>query len=485
MKIILFYMYMSCFIFLFSTMILSQEPDRSRPPKLPGPKPLQLPQIQHFELSNGLKVILMEKHEVPLVQLNVLVKAGTVNDQEDKEGLANLTLDMMDEGAAGKSSLEISDAIDFLGAEISTRAGLHYSEVDLHTPLSKFDEALKIMSDIILHPDFPQNELGRKKKERLTLITQWHDNPSSIAGIAFNKYLYGDHHPYGKMYTGSEESINSFSTGDLKKFYNEYFKSNNAFVIAVGDIRKDELNNKLENAFGTWQSGNAEETIIKDPAQVQKRIIYLIDKPGSAQSVIYIGKVGAKRLTPDYNSIIVMNTILGGSFSSRLNDNLREQHGYTYGAGSRFRFGPIPGSFIAYSSVQTEVTDKALAEFFKEFERIREPIPDEEVSRGKNLVALSYPADFQSVSNIARQLEDLAEYNLPSNYFDNYINDILNVKDDEVHAAAEKYIVPDKMIVIIVGDRTKIEDGIKALNLGEINNLSIEDVLGKIPSVED
>jgi zinc protease len=484
MKKIIFFVNVSIFIFLFSSAAMSQNPDRTRPPKLPDPNPLQLPQVQHFELSNGLKVILMEKHEVPLVQLNVVVKTGTVNDPEDKTGLANITLDMMDEGAGGKSSLEIADAIDFLGAEISTKSGQYYSTVDLHTPLSKFDEALKIMGDIILHPDFPENELERKKKERLTLITQWHDNPSSIAGIAFNKYLYGNH-PFGRIYIGNEKSINSFSTDDLKKFYNEYFKSNNAFVVAVGDIKKDELKSKLDNLLGKWKSGNVKEVSIAEPEQVKKRIIYLIDKPGSAQSVIYIGRIGAKRLTPDYNSIIVMNTILGGSFTSRLNDNLREQHGYTYGARSRFSFGPVPGNFIAYSSVQTEVTDKSLTEFFKELSRIREPIPKEEINRAKNLVALSYPSDFQSVSNIANQIEDMVEYNLPSNYFDNYITQILNVKENEVNAAAEKYIVPDKMIVVVVGDKTKIEDGIKALNLGEIKNLSIEDVLGKVPVVED
>ena len=227
------------------------------------------------------------------------------------------------------------------------------------------------------------------------------------------------------------------------------------------------------------------EVSIAEPEQVKKRIIYLIDKPGSAQSVIYIGRIGAKRLTPDYNSIIVMNTILGGSFTSRLNDNLREQHGYTYGARSRFSFGPIPGNFIAYASVQTEVTDKSLTEFFNELNRIREPIPEEEINRAKNLVALSYPSDFQSVSSIADQLDNMAEYNLPSDFFDNYITQILNVKEDEVNSAAEKYVVPDKMIVVVVGDKTKIEDGVRALNHGEIKNLSIEDVLGKVPVVVD
>ena len=473
------------FIFTLCFFVNAQSPDRNQPPQLPDPKPLKLPPIRQFELSNGLKVILMEKHEIPLIQFNVVIKAGSVNDPEDKTGLANLTLDMMDEGAAGKSALEIADAIDFLGAQISTNAGQHYSEISLHTPLSKFDAALRLLSDIVLHPDFPQTELDRKKKEQLTTIAQWHDQPTSIAGVAFNKFLYGDKHPYGKPSIGNEKTIKGFSIDDLKNFHTKYFKSNNAFIVVVGDIKKDELKNELETVFSKWLKGNVEEKLIEEPSQVKKRTIYLIDKPGSEQSVIYIGRIGAARLTPDYNSIVVMNTILGGSFTSRLNDNLREQHGYSYGAGSRFRFGPIPGSFVAYSSVQTDVTDKALTEFFKELNGISDPIPDPELNRGKNLVALSYPANFQSVSDIAGQLEEIEEFSLPANYFDSYVTQMLNVKETEVNAAAKKYVVPDKMIIVVVGDKEKIENGIKALNLGEIKNLSIEDILGKIPKIEN
>lgn len=479
------YLFVLILTLLFNFSLIAQKVDRTKPPQLPPPKSLSLPQLIRFELSNGLKVVLMEKHNVPLIQLNVIIKTGTVYDPKDKDGLANLTFDMLDEGNAKKSSLEIADAIDFLGAKISTRAGQHFSGIYLHTPISKFDEALKIFGDIILKPDFPQSELNRKKKEYLTTISQWHDQPTVIANVAFNKFLFGNDHPYGKTPIGNESAIKSFTVDDLKKFYSQYFKANNAFIVAVGDIKKDDLKNKLENIFGKWQKGNLQEIKIQKPKQVEKRIIYLIDKPNSAQSVIYIGRIGAERLTNDYNAIIVMNTILGGSFTSRLNTNLREEHGYTYGAGSRFIFKPLPGSFVASSSVQTEVTDKALSEFFKELNGILEPIPEEEINRAKNLEALSYPRNFQSVSDISSQIEELVEYNLPDNYFNEYVTKILNVKNDEVYAAAKKYIVPEQMIIVIVGDRAKIEDGIKQLNLGEIKNLTIEDVLGKIPVIDN
>jgi len=461
--------------------LYAQSPDRTKPPQLPPPQKLNLHAVQQFSLSNGLKVVLMEKHEAPLVQLNVITKMGSVNDPENKTGLAGLTMNMLTEGAAGKSSLELADAIDFLGARISANAGAHSSGVYLHTPLSKFDDALKIMSNILLRPDFPQKELDRKKKDRLTSLMQMHDQPTAIATAAFNKILFGKDHPYGKM--TSENEINGFSVDDMKSFYKKYSTANNSFVIVVGDVKKDELKKKLENIFGKWKKGDVKQVKINEPAQVANRIVYLIDKPGAAQSVINIGRIGTSRLSPDYNSIVVMNTLLGGSFTSRLNQNLREKHGYTYGASSRFMFRPAPGSFIASSSVQTEVTDKALTEFFNELNGIREPLTDADLNRARNLVALSYPGNFQSVSEIAGQLEEMVSYNLPSNYFGEFVSKILNVNDKEVNGAAKKYIVPDQMIVVVVGDKAKIEEGIKKLNLGELKNLSIEDVLGKVPQL--
>jgi predicted Zn-dependent peptidase len=470
------------FISAFCFSLNAQTPDRTKPPQLPAPKKLSLPAIQQFTLSNGLKIVLMEKHEVPLIQLNIVIKTGSVDDPEGKTGLAWLTSNMLLEGAAGKTSLELADAIDFLGARISVNSSVHSATVSLHSPLSKFDDALKIMSDIVLRPDFPQKELDRKKKDRLTLLMQAHDQPTAIATAAFNQILFGKEHPYGKMTT--EKEIKSFSVDDLKSFYKKYFVANNAFLIAVGDIKKEELKKKLETAFGKWSKGTVKEVNVKEPLQVTKRIVYLIDKPGAAQSVINIGRIGAARLTNDYNSIVVMNTLLGGSFTSRLNQNLREKNGYTYGANSRFSFRPVPGSFLASSSVQTEVTDKALTEFFNELNGIREPLTDADLNRAKNLVALSYPGNFQSVSQIAGQLEEMVSYNLPENYFSEFVSKILSLSGNDVNSAAKKYIVPDQMVVVVVGDKAKIEEGIKKLNLGELKYLTIDDVLGEIPKLD-
>lgn len=465
--------------------IIAQKPDRTNIPKLPAAPELKLPAIQQFELTNGLKVYFMEKHEVPLLQLNVIVKTGSINDPDDKLGIASLSMDMLDEGAAGKSALELADEIDYLGVSISSNSGLHFSSVNLHTPLSKFDDAIKILSNIVLSPDFPKNELDRKKKEVLTTILQWHDQPTIIASVAFNQLLFTKEHPYGKPSAGNESSIKNITSEDLRSFHSKFFKSNNAFIIAVGDLSKDKLKFSLEQNFGKWQKGDVPMIKLKEAEQVKSRTIYLIDKPGAPQSVIYIGRIGVARLTPDYFPLIVMNTILGGSFSSRLNQNLRETHGYTYGAGSAFGFRLLSGPFSTWSSVQTEVTDSALIQFFKELNGISRDIPEDELTRAKNYLALGYLANFQTVNDIAGQISEIIQYSLPGNYFNQYIPSVQGIGLAEVSNAAKKYIVPDQMIVVVVGDKAKIEEGMRKLNLGEIKNLTIKDVLGEMPKIDE
>ncbi|MCI0708468.1 MAG: insulinase family protein [Ignavibacteriae bacterium] len=463
----------------------AQKADRSKPPAL-GPAPsLKLPAIQHLKLSNDIPVVLMEKHSVPLVQVNLVINnAGSAMDPAGKSGLASLTADMMDEGAGKLNALQLADEIDFLGTNISVTAGMHTSGVSLHTPLGKFDQALPIMADILLRPTFPSEELERKTKELLTVLMQWHDEPRAIASVILNKTLFGREHPYGVPTVGNEESIRSFSADDLKRFHAAHFHAGNATFIVVGDISSKELLPKLEAAFGKWKFPASQKWPSWDPVkQVSERRIYLVDKPGAAQTEIRIGRIGVKRNTPDYFPLLVMNTILGGSFSSRLNQNLRETHGYSYGAGSRFDFRPLPGPFLAASAVQTNVTDKALQEFMNELNAILKPVTDDEMTRAKNYLALGYPEGFQSVGQIAGQLGEMVVYNLPDDYFNKYIPSVLAVTKADVERVAKKYLDPEKVAIILVGDRSVIEQGVRDLNLGQIDLLSIEDVLGKVPQV--
>jgi zinc protease len=462
--------------------LAGQVPDRSVPPKLGPPPRLSLPPIQQATLSNGLNVLLMEKHQVPVVEVNLVVRGGSVLDPNGKVGLASMTADMMDEGAGGRDALELADAIDFLGANISTFAGSHTSGVTLYTPVSKLDGALPLMADVALRPTFPEQELERKRRSRLTTLLQWHDQPGAIASALINEELYHNH-PYGHSSVGDEASIRALSVSDLRSFHDTYFVPNNAVVIVVGDVTSGTIMPKLEAAFGSWPRGTVPSASWPDPGQVARTEVLLVDRPGSAQSEIRIGRVGVPRATDDYFSLQVMNNILGGAFTSRLNQNLREDKGYTYGAGSSFSYRELPGPFIASSAVQTDATDKALTEFFKEFDGIRQPVPADELERGKNYVALRYPGGFQSVRGIAGNIEDLWEYHLPTDYFNQFVDRVLAVTQADVQRVARRYVVPNRMLVVIVGDRAKIEAGVRALNLGPLRVLSIDDVLGPKPEV--
>jgi predicted Zn-dependent peptidase len=483
-RIILLELFLVC-VFGFTLPSLAQKPDRSKPPTLGPPPTMNIPDAQRFTLSNGLTVVVFEKHQVPVLQLNMTIKSGTVADPTNRIGLASLTAAMLDEGAGSRTALELADAIDYLGASISTGADLHTSSVVLRTPLSKFDSAFQLFTDICLRPTFSVNELDRLRKERLNMLIQAHDQPRTIANMAFSQSVFGATHPYGRNPIGTASSLPEIKIEDIKDFYAKHYRPNNAYLIVVGDISLSTARSMIEKAFLGWSADKTPLVKVPSVGPANKRRILIVDKPEAPQSEIRIGKTGTDRLDPNYFSILVMNTILGGSFSSRLNQNLREQHGYTYGASSRFDFRLTPGPFVASSAVQTEVTDKALTEFMKELNAIREPVSDAELARGKNYLALGYPDNFQSVSQIASQLSDVVFYELPPDYFNRYIPKALAVSKNDVLRAAKKYLELDRLSMIIVGDRKKIEEQIKALKLvspKDIQFMTIEQAVGKMPT---
>ncbi len=459
--------------------------DRTNPPKLGTPPKLSLPLPEKFSLSNGIEVTLIEKKQVPLVDINIVINAGAVNENEENAGIFNFTADLLDEGADGKNALQIADEIDYLGASVQTYSSYHESGIALHTPLSKLDAALKITSDILLKPDFPEAEFKRLKNERLGTLMQFFDEPRRIASMSFNKLLWGFDHPYGRPTIGTEKTIKKFDRNAVVKIYNSYFKADNAQIVVAGDINKKDLKDILEKYFSKWEKGKIQETKFVKKDAPKSTTIYIVDKPGSAQSVIYLGTIGVQRNTKDYTAISVMNTILGGSFTSKLNDNLREKHGYTYGAGSFFNFRKETGSFAASSSVQTEVTDSALYQFFYEFNEIKKPLADADLTKGKNYLALSYPSYFSTVSDVQNQLTDMVVNNLSPNYFNSFVTDVLNTSREEVKAVAEKYIKTDKMVVVLVGDKEKIYESVKKLGIGEVKVFSIKEILGEMPTLID
>ena len=470
---------------LVTTLGAQQAPDRTHPPASGPPPVLHLPSIQKRQLSNGLPVWMVEMHKVPVVQENLLVGSGTADDPTGKFGVASFMAAMLTEGAGSRSSLEIADAVDFLGADLGASTGVDASAVRLHVPVARLAKALPIMADVALRPTFPKDELERLRKERLTNLLQARDDPATIASLAFARVLYGSTHRYGTASAGTAETIKVLTPGDLRACYTATFRPTNATLLVVGDMTPGNVLPLLESSFGAWKpqgSAPARATLPAVP-QPEKRQVYLIDKPGAAQSQIRIGWIGVPRSTPDYFPIQVMNTILGGSFTSRLNMNLREEHGYAYGAGSGFDMRLSAGPFAASAGVQTDKTSESLKEFFNELNGILKPIPADELARAKNYVALRFPAGFETTADVSRKLEDLLVYRLPEDYFSKYVQNIEAVTAADVQRVAQKYIQPDRFAVVVVGDRKAIEPGIKALNLGAIKVLTIDDIFGPAPVV--
>lgn len=456
-----------------------QRPDRSKPP-VTGPAPeLKLPPIQRFTLGNGLRVWLLEQHEVPLVQANLVVLSGAAADVPGQFGAASMTAAMLDEGAAGKAALALADEIEFLGATVSTSASFDASAVRLSTPAARLGDAMALMAQVALTPDFPETDFNRLRTERLTSLLQARDDASALVGLAFPRLLYGPEHRYGTGAAGTEATLKALGVAELRAFHRAHYRPDNAVLIVVGDITPGALRPLVEQRFGSWKAEGAMPAAlpVRNSPQPGKRQIYIVDKPGAAQSQIRIGLVGVPRSTPDYIALDVLNTMFGGAFTSRLNQNLRETHGYTYGAFSMFDMRKAAGPFFAMAGVQTDKTADALKEFFIELTNILKPIPADELDRFKNYAALGYAGEFETNSQLAAKLEGLAVYNLPEDEFSTYVGAVQKVTPADVQRVAKQYLLLDKLAVVVVGDRASIEAPIRAINLGPVTVVPVADVM--------
>jgi zinc protease len=446
-------------------------------PKVGVLQKFALPKIQKQKLSNGLEVWLVRQPELPIVSMNMVFKSGGTVDPKGKTGLASLTANLINTGTKTRSAVDIANQLQNIGATLGTGSGWDSSNVSMQTLTRNLDKALEIFSDVIVNPAFPESELETARRRALTALIQRKDNPNAIAGVVYNALLYGKNHPYGNVLTGDEASIKSFKQSDLTSFYGTYYRPNNAALIVVGDANMLTLKPKLEKAFADWKSSDVPAQGVLTAGAFDKPGIYIVDKPGAAQSVILIGQVGVSRDNPDYFALQVMNDMLGGAFSSRLNLNLREDKGYTYGAGSGFSYRRGAGPFTASADVQTAVTKESVIEFMKELNGIRGslPVTARELEISKNGLSLGYPMAFETNGQIANQLSALITYGLADSYFNEYITRINAVTLDDVNRVANKYLTPDKMAIVIVGDKSVIAPG-----LGEMGKIVYLDAEGNI-----
>ena len=434
----------------------------------PQPKPdprFRLPQLQRRKLSNGLEVLIVEQHEVPVVNMNLVLRTGAAADPQDRAGLASLTSALIDEGTKTRSSQEISNQLAAIGARLGTGSDFDNSSMNLLTLSKHMDRALEIYADVVTNPSFPENELELQRKSRLATLMQRRDNANAIAGNVYASLLYGRNHPYGHPTMGDEESVRAATNEDIRRFYETYYRPNNAALIVAGDVTPATLMPKLERAFANWKRGEVPAVNIETPPMREKAMLYIVDKPGAAQSVLMIGQVGQPRSTPDYFPLLVMNTMLGGQFTSRVNMNLREEKGYTYGARTSFDYRRGAGPFMATAGVQTAVTKESVYEFLKEMRGIRgeRPVSPQELEFSKQAIIRGFPRTFETPEQIANRLTDIVLYNLPDDYFNNYIASVRAVKLDDLNRVANRYLDPSRMAILVVGDRKVIEPGLRSL----------------------
>ena len=440
---------------------------RSQPPT-PGPaRPLAVPVPKSFTLPNGLTVLVNERPGLPIVSASLVLKTGSGANPAGKPGLANFTAAMIDEGTTTRSALQIADEAAQLGGSLTTSSGVDSMQASITSLSRTFPQMLTLMADVVRHPSFPPEEIERQRASRLAQLIQQRDNPNAIANAVTAAALYGPSHPYGFTELGTEDSNKALTADDMREFWSKNFVANDAAVVVSGRITVEELRPLVEQAFGDWQRGAPALTPGATPQSTTAKIV-LVDKPGAPQTQLRAVSIAAPRATPDYEAMRLVNDAFGGLFSSRINLNLREAHGYTYGASSQFVFRRTPGYFVAASGVRTDVTAPALGELAKELTRMRFGISADEITLARDSIVRSLPSEFETSSRVTNTTANLFLYDLPNDYYARAQARFSAVTPAQVDAAARKYFVPEKTLFVVVGDKAKIQSDIEKLNLGAI-----------------
>jgi len=452
--------------------------DRKQQPPLGPPSVVKFPEVKYFTLANGLKVALVERNSVPVVDMSLMVNAGYAADQFGKPGLAKLTMDMMQEGTKTRSALQLSDDLANAGASLNTYSDLDNSYLYLTALKPNLDESLKLFTDVLYNPSFPEKNFERVQKEQLLAIKQEQSQPVAMGLRILPGLLYGKGHAYSNSFTGSgsESSVKEITRADLVKFHDTWFAPNNAVLVVVGDVNADELKTKLERSFASWKKETVPEKNIKDVALASSPSVYIIDKPGALQSIIFAAEISPSAKDPDYQKIEMMNRILGGDFTSRINMNLREDKHWAYGAFSIDIPAEGPGFFTGYAPVQTDKTKESIVEMKKELTQYvgDKPATQQEFDKAQKNAVMQLPGLWETNSSVLDALQSSIEYDRGENYLKNYPTMLQQLTLKDIQDAAKKVDKPANLTWVIVGDRSKIEQGIKDLNLGTVNYLDSE-----------
>jgi zinc protease len=446
---------------------------RGKMPEVGNCPDARFPALEHATLSNGMKIILAQRMAVPVVNLSMLFDAGYSSDPPAQPGIANLAMNMMDEGTAKRNALQISEELAMLGTNLSTGSALDVSMINCNALKSNLDASLDIYSDVILHPSFPEKDFERLQKRIIAGIQQEKVQPISMGLRVFPKLLYGTGHAYSSPFTGSgtEESVQKMTREDMIKFHQTWIKPNNATLIVVGAVTMDEIRPKMEKLFKDWKPGDVPKKDIGTVSQHEKQAVYLVDKPGSPTSIIFAAHVTLPKNNPDEVAVDAMNTILGGMFTSRINMNLREDKHWSYGSGSAIIPARGQRPFLAYGVVQTDKTKESMIELEKELRGIIGPKPptQEEVAKVQNSLIQQLPGQWETIGAVNGTINEMVQYGLPEDYYAKYPGMVRSLGIASISDAAKKVLHPDNVVWVVVGDRSKIEAPIRELGIGDIN----------------
>jgi len=452
--------------------------DRSKAPALGTPPELRLPKLQRATLANGMKVILAERHDVPLVNLWMATDAGYAADQFTNPGTAKLVGALLIDGTRTRTALEINDQVGLLGAQLGGYSNLDFSYVRLSALKARLDPSLELFADVVLNPSFPEADFKREQKLQLDAIEQEQKEPFSMALRVFPRLLYGPGHAYGSALTGSgtAASVRKITRDDLVKFHETWYRPNYSTLVVVGDTTLAEITSKLEKLFAGWKPGEVPAKNVTTVPLPSKPVVYLVDKPGASQSLILAGDPAVPPDTPQEIAIQAMNDDIGGTFSSRLNMDLREDKHWAYFSHSVLCCARAQRPFLIFAPVQTDKTKESLAEVNKDLRAFLtdQPVTSQEVAQIQANETLSLPGSRETLNSVGSSITDLIQFRWPDNYYDTMAGKIRALKTNDLDQAAKQVIHPDKLVWVVVGDRAKIEAGIRELGIGEIRYIDAD-----------
>jgi zinc protease len=451
--------------------------DRSRLPPLGDLPPFQFPRIEKRTLPTGLRIWTVEHRAVPLISLLVLVRRGAAADPPGREGLAAIVGDLLDEGFGTLDAMALHEALGRIGAQLDTEVGSDASLIDL-TVLSRFaDRGVALVAGMVREPRLDELDFDRVRDLRLNRLVQIRDMPPALADRAFTEAIYAGH-PYGHLSIGSEAALRSLTVDDVRGFHVRAYSPGSVTVIAAGDGSHDELAGLVQAHFGGWSaSGSAgwDDAAVLAPPPVPSSRLALLNRPGAAQSELRMGHMSISRTHPDYLRLLVLNMVLGGQFVSRINMNLREDKGYTYGARTTFEARRGPGPFLLQASVQSEATADAIRESIGEISAIRgdRPVTREELETGRAALTRGYPRNFETAEQVARAAAQMALHDLPDDYYTTFVPLVLGIDEGQVTEAAARHLDPSRLLTVVVGDRARFAEALAPLGLGAPMDLGV------------